>query len=94
MAANKGALGGAPAPTASIVRLLLDNRADVNAMTDEGATALMYAAQKCDEGIVQMLLDKGAKVNVKTNAGVGALMVAQGGGCGKIVRKLRNAGAK
>ncbi|MGA2435002.1 MAG: ankyrin repeat domain-containing protein [Bryobacteraceae bacterium] len=92
--ANPGALGNKPQPTASIVRTLLDNGADVNVGTNEGGTALMYAAQSCDEGIVQMLLDRGAKVNVETNAGVSALMLAKGSGCGKIVRKLRNAGAK
>jgi uncharacterized protein len=92
--ANRGTLGGAPEPIASIVRVLLDNRADVNATNDNGATALMYAAQRCDEVTVHLLLDMGAKVNVKTNAGVSALMIAQGAGCGKIVRKLRNGGAK
>jgi len=80
--------------TASVVRVLLDSDADVNAAGNEGETALMYAAKECDEATVQMLLDKGAKAAMTANDGTSALMIARGSGCGKIVRKLKNAGAK
>ena len=91
---NRGAFGGSAPPTSAIVQLLLDHGANVNATTNEGGTPLMYAAQNCDDSTVKLLLDKGAKVNVATSDGVSALAIVKAGGCGKVVKQLRNAGAK
>src|SRR5258708_10419706 len=50
--------------SAEIVKLLLDNKADVNARDEKtGSTALMVAAFSGNNGIFQMLLDHGADVN-------------------------------
>ena len=46
----------------SVVRLLLQNRADVNIRCSQG-TALMFAARTRNEPAVQLLMDSGAKFN-------------------------------
>jgi len=74
--ANPDSLGGAPQPTVTIVRVLLDGGADVNAATNEGDTALMYAVSMGDPEIVRALIEKGARVNARNNRGQPALMVA------------------
>jgi ankyrin repeat protein len=58
-----------PSPSIQeMVRLLLDNRADVNsAGLSDGATALMHAAKK-DIEVVIMLLAEGANVDAKDHA--------------------------
>lgn len=61
-----------------IVRLLLDEGADVNAKkTKNGTTVLMETAEEGNTEVVKLLLDRGAKVNVKrTKDGITALMEA------------------
>jgi len=74
--AKQDALGSTPQPTAAIVRALLDGGADVNAVTNEGGTALMYAVSAGDPEIVRTLTEKGARVNARNNRGQPALMIA------------------
>lgn len=50
----------------NLVTLLLKQGANVNAIADDGTSALFWAARSDDNGeIVTMLLEKGARVNVK-----------------------------
>lgn len=61
-----------------LMRLLLDNKADVNAATEIGATALMFAAQRDIDSseIIELLLKYGANINHRANDGGTALSVA------------------
>ena len=52
-----------------MVRLLLDNGADVNAKTREGFTALMFAAERKQRYVVEILIQSGADPNIKNNYG-------------------------
>ncbi|MFH1115319.1 MAG: ankyrin repeat domain-containing protein [Pseudomonadota bacterium] len=56
------------------VKMLVERGADVNAKTDDGKTALMYAARSGKVETTRFLLDKGADVNAKANDGDTALM--------------------
>lgn len=53
--------------TLELVKLLLDLRADVNAVNDHGITALHGAAYKGANQVVQLLVDRGAKLDAKDN---------------------------
>jgi ankyrin repeat protein len=44
-----------------VVKLLLDNGADVNAKADDGWTALMLASEKGNKEIVELLISYGAE---------------------------------
>jgi ankyrin repeat protein len=46
-----------------VVRLQLENGADVNAMKRNGETGLVFAAGKGHEAVLRLLLEKGADVN-------------------------------
>ena len=56
------------------LRFLLDNRADVNAVSTEGSTALMWSTG--DAGKVRLLLARGAHVNARSRQGGTALLSA------------------
>ena len=63
------------------VRLLLDLGADINAVDDNGETAMHGAAYKSLPGMVQLLADHGADVEVwnrKNKYGWTPLQIAQG----------------
>ena len=77
-----------------VVKLLLGKGAQVNAKTQTGATALMYASflPENDE-VVKMLLDKGADVHIKAKNDVTALLLAGVAGDKKILELLKKAGA-
>jgi ankyrin repeat protein len=49
--------------------LLLDSRADVDARTDDGKTALHLVASSCDYECALLLLDRKASVNAQNNHG-------------------------
>jgi ankyrin repeat protein len=52
-----------------IARLLVEGHANVNAVNDEGVTALMYAARDAMENVVRLLIDNGGDIEMKDNKG-------------------------
>src|SRR5580700_824649 len=60
------------------IKLCLDAGADVNAIDNQGDTALHGAAQKGDDQVVQFLADHGAKLDVKDRKGRTPLDAANG----------------
>jgi ankyrin repeat protein len=78
-----------------VVKILLDNGADVNTKDHDGNTALHTAARKEHFEIVKILLDRSANVNEK-NVGVGetALHMAAKTGNFQIVELLFANGAE
>ena len=72
--------------------LLVDRKANVNAVNDAGLTALMMAVTDIDK--VRLLLDRGADVNAASKRGRTALMLAAAGdNSAAIVRLLMARGA-
>jgi len=84
----------ARAGDATIVRILLDKGADVNARDLWANTPLLYAPAGGNVVVVQALLEKGADVNVRNVAGRTPLVLATWLGRTAIIQLLRNAGAK
>ena len=80
---------------AEIVKLLLDDGADVNAeRTKDGTTVLMETAEEGHAGIVKLLLENGAEVNSKRKKdGITALMEAADKCHDEIVGMLLDKGA-
>ena len=79
---------------AEVVRVLLDNGADVNAWTEgRDGTPLTYAILGGDVGIVKLLLARGANVNARDVRGQRGLSLAIRDGKAEIVQVLRDAGA-
>ncbi|MBW6486013.1 MAG: ankyrin repeat domain-containing protein [Syntrophobacterales bacterium] len=80
------------------VKSLLDAGANVNAVDEDGRTALMLAALFDHLDVVQVLLKAGANVNATNNRGITALMWGFHGGGGDktdmMVQTLLDAGAK
>ena len=72
---------------------LLAQRADVNAVQSDGATALQWAAYYGDLPTVQDLLEAGANPTVAGRAGATPLSLATQSGNVQMVRALLNAGA-
>jgi uncharacterized protein len=62
----------------SSIKLCLDAGADVNAIDNQGDTALHGAAQKGDDQVVQFLVDHGAKLDIKDKKGRTPLDAAMG----------------
>ena len=60
----------------ALIRELLAHGADVNARTDGGTTALMWAASDAEKA--RALIDRGADVNARSADGRTALMIAAG----------------
>lgn len=76
------------------VRILLAAGADPNAKRDDGATALIMAAQKGRAEVVEALINGDADVNAKTSPeGYTALILASQNGYSKVVQALLSAGA-
>ena len=79
---------------ADVVRVLLAAKAEVNAKTSEGATALYLASKSGHADVVRALLAAKADVNAKIGNGTTtALTEASQNGHGDVVRLLSNAGA-
>ncbi len=55
---------------------LLDQGADVNSITSEGVTPLMYASENGNSSMVELLINSGADVNASPEDGFTALMSA------------------
>lgn len=76
-----------------IVRLLIDEDANLNLQTNLGHTALMIGAINGYIEVVKLLIDKGADLNLQDNNGNTALMTAAFKGYTEIVRLLIDNGA-
>ena len=75
-----------------MVRLLLRHGASIDARSDEGLTALMYAAAAKDRGnteVLEILLAAGADAKPTTPAGESAASLAQLYGKQRAVEVLR-----
>jgi len=75
------------------VKSLIASQADVNAKTDDGEDALMYAVWGDHAEVLQALLAAKADVNAKNNHGIPALIVASKKGNARVVKALLTAGA-
>jgi len=62
-----------------VAELLVAKGADVNAMSREGRTPLMFAAYRGSTGMVRLLLDKGANVNAAAGQGTALHWAARWG---------------
>jgi hypothetical protein len=78
----------------TIVRLLLQNGADVNSMNRLTGTALTCASRGGHEAVVRLLLENGAEINAFGDVQGTALNAASGAGHEAVVRLLLENGAK
>jgi WD40 repeat protein/ankyrin repeat protein len=76
-----------------VLTLLLEKGADVNAMDNQGNSALSYAARQGRIEVVRFLLDHGAKASEPVGTGGKSLMNAAYDGHTEIVRLLLDRGA-
>ncbi len=76
------------------VQALLAQGADVNAVNENGSTALHFAADKGRTEVVRFLLDRGANVNAKSQSGSTPLLLAAQAGSLEVVRLLLDRGAE
>ena len=58
-----------PLADTQILQMLLEKKANLNAVDNNGKSVLMYAVQGGDIGKVKILLKAGAKLDVKTSDG-------------------------
>jgi ankyrin repeat protein len=79
--------------SASVIKFLLDEGADVNARDDRGISPLQFASAVGNLPIVEMLLDRGAHVNVCDNFGFSPLHSAVFFGRLHVIDKLVAVGA-
>jgi ankyrin repeat protein len=75
------------------LRLLLEQKADVNAPQIDGATALHWAVYRDDREAADLLIKAGAKVDAPNREGVTPLAMASLYGSAAMVDRLLNAGA-
>ena len=75
------------------VRALLEQRADVNAVQGDGATALHWASHLDDLTAADLLIRGGANVNAANDTGVTPLYLACTNRNGRMVARLVTAGA-
>lgn len=73
--------------------LLLENGADIEAVTEAKRTSLMIACERGNTEVVDLLLRKGAEVNKQDIYGYTALMLAAQSNAGECCQKLVEYGA-
>ena len=88
------ASGGHHFKDGSILRLLLEHGADINAQSRGGRTPLHWASTYKTLEAVRVLLENGADVEAKENAGKTALQEAADMGRDEVVKLLREHGAR
>ena len=76
------------------VRTLLDGHADVNARSEDGSTALLWAAHWNDIPTAELLVHAGADANAANDLHMTPLVQACTNGSGSLVTLLLNAGAR
>jgi HEAT repeat protein len=62
-----------PEPTREVVKALIAAGADLNQTDENGNTALMFAASKCDRATVRLLISAGAKIGLRNKMNFTAL---------------------
>ncbi|PYS18216.1 MAG: hypothetical protein DMG11_33800, partial [Acidobacteria bacterium] len=77
----------------TLIRTLLDARADVNAAQADGMTALHWAVYNDDVDTARLLVRSGANVNAANRYGVPPLSLACTNGNADLVKLLLGAGA-
>ena len=77
-----------------VVKVLVDNGADVNARDNVGTMPLMWAAFMGELEVIKFLMDKGADVNAKDKDGRTPLIFAKSEGHPDVVKFLKQHGAK
>lgn len=78
----------------SVIELLLERGADINAQSDDrGYSALMDAAQQGEGGILDRLLELGASPDLRSKDGQTALVLAVGRNDAPMVTRLLASGA-
>src|SRR5262252_648377 len=75
------------------LRTLIQQKADVDALQVDGATATHWAVYHLDAEAVDLLIKAGAKVDIKNREGITPLHLASEYGDAKIIDKLIKAGA-
>src|SRR5436305_2193224 len=70
------------------VTALLRQKTDVNAREEDGATALAWAALRCNREIAALLLKARANPNLVNEQGIGPLYIAVANGAPEIVKLL------
>ena len=78
---------------AKAIRLLINQHADVNSMSDDGSTALLWAAHWNDLETADLLLRAGADANAANDFRMTPLSQACTNGSAALVRLLLKAGA-
>ena len=78
----------------AVVTYLLDQGANVNAVSPNGTTALMMAVREGHASTFDVLLRRGADIHHRNENGVSALDWAKRGNETAMADKLRRAGAK
>jgi ankyrin repeat protein len=75
------------------LRSLLEKKADVNAPSVDGSTALHWAVENDDAGAIEMLLRAGARADAQDRYGLTPLYYASSNGNAAIIQLLLKAGA-
>ena len=75
------------------VRALIAKRENVNEISQDGSTALLWAAYHSDLAMTRALIAAGAKVNTPNKYGVTPLLQASRSGADQVVQALLRAGA-
>ena len=75
------------------VAALLGKKVDVNEQEDDGATALAWAAVRCNPQVATLLLHAGANPNLRNEQGIGPLYLAIANGSEALVSLLLEKGA-
>jgi ankyrin repeat protein len=96
MLAVKSSLGAFYDRGVVVVKFLLAHGADVNAKTESGASALLYAVSHHQPQLAELLIKAGADVNAVSNSGWSLLDYAReyGEPQGELIDLLLEAGAK
>jgi ankyrin repeat protein len=78
----------------TVVKYLLENKAEVDARAPNGVTPLMAAVRNGHVDVAKLLLARGADPNAKNDGGATALQWAVKGGNTDLAQVLKQGGAK